>query len=336
MSKPEGKTAKRREAEFVIRSSSFFRPFGRLSAGYSSFVIRHLFLAALLVCALTLAPVAAAPKKPHPRSPTPHATPPPHPAPAELPPGEPVVNAQGAMLIDAFTGRTIFQKSPDQPFYPASTTKILTALLVIEEGDLDHEVVVDIEDTRAGESSLNLKPGETYTRRQMLYGLMLKSANDVAAALARDNAGSVDAFAAKMTQRARELGAASSHFANPHGLHNPSHYTTPHDLALIARAAMDQPLFRQVVSTVHYAWANSTGIVELRNHNRLLWEFPGCTGLKTGYTYPAQQVLVSSALWGTREVISVVMHTDRPGIWEDSKLLLTYGFSHLPERRSQF
>jgi len=165
----------------------------------------------------------------------------------------------------------------------------------------------------------------------MLYGMMLKSANDVAHALARDNAGSIEAFAVKMTQRAHELGATSSNFANPHGLHDRNHFTTPHDLAVIARAAMQQPFFRRVVSTVTFPWVTGSGIFDLRNHNRLLGQFPGCTGLKTGFTLPAQQVLVSSALWGTREVISVVMHTDKPGIWEESKLLLTYGFAHLPD-----
>jgi serine-type D-Ala-D-Ala carboxypeptidase (penicillin-binding protein 5/6) len=156
--------------------------------------------------------------------------------------------------------------------------------------------------------------------------MMLKSANDVAMALARDNAGSVDAFAEKMNSRASELGATSSHFANPNGLHDPSHYTTAHDLALIARAAMQQPFFRQIVATVYYTWKAPGGAVSiLRNHNRLLRHYIGCNGLKTGYTRAAQQVLVSSALRDGHEVISVVLHTDKPGIWEDSKALLTYG-----------
>jgi D-alanyl-D-alanine carboxypeptidase (penicillin-binding protein 5/6) len=263
-----------------------------------------------------------------------HATPTPRPVPSEieLPPGEPEVAAQGAVVVDEFTGKPIYAKNPDQAFYPASTTKILTALLVIEEGDLDHEVVVDPLAARVGESSLNLKAGERYTRRQMLYGMMLKSANDVAAALACDNAGSIPAFAEKMTRRAQELGATGSHFTNPHGLHDVLHYTTPHDLSLIARAAMEQPFFRKLVSTQNFIWTpgDGNGVCALKNHNRLLWEFPGCTGLKTGYTFPAQQVLVSSALRDRREVICVVMHTDKPGIWEDSKFLLTYGFAHLP------
>jgi serine-type D-Ala-D-Ala carboxypeptidase (penicillin-binding protein 5/6) len=145
-------------------------------------------------------------------------------------------------------------------------------------------------------------------------------------ALARDNAGSVEAFAEKMNRRTAELGATNSHFVNPNGLHNPDHYTTAHDLALIAKAAMEQPFFRELVSTIYFTWKSPAGpIYQLRNHNRLLRHFAGCNGLKTGYTRAAQQVLVSSALRDGHEVISVVLHTDKPGIWEDSKLLLCYG-----------
>jgi len=243
---------------------------------------------------------------------------------AELP-----LVAKGATVIDAQTGQVLYGKNVDEAQYPASTTKIMTALLVIEAGDLDKEIEVTLDDSKVGESGLEIKPGDHFTRREGLYGLMLKSANDVAHALGRDNAGSIEAFAAKMTQRARELGATNTHFANPHGLHDPQHYTTPHDLALIARAAMQQPLFREIVSTQFHGWSiPSTGPRELRNHNRLLWMFPGCIGVKTGYTYPAQQVLVSAAHWGCREAIAVVMHSAKPGIWEDSKMLLTWGLEH--------
>jgi serine-type D-Ala-D-Ala carboxypeptidase (penicillin-binding protein 5/6) len=239
---------------------------------------------------------------------------------------EPNVVAESAAAIDSFSGEFLFVKNENAIQYPASSTKILTALLVIEAGDLDKPVTVDPSDTKVEPSNLELKPGEQYTRRQLLYGLMLKSANDVAMALARDNAGSVEAFAEQMNRRAAELGATNSHFANPHGLHEPDHYTTAHDLALIARAAMEQPFFRQVVSTIYYTWKSSPGVVyQLRNHNRLLRHFAGCNGLKTGYSRAAQQVLVSSALRESHEVISVVLHTDKPGIWQDSKALLTYG-----------
>jgi len=247
--------------------------------------------------------------------------------------GELVLAADGATVIDGLTGEQLYEKNAGGRFYPASSTKILTALLVIEAGDLDRLVTITPEDTKVEPSAIGFKPGEQFTRRELLYALMLKSANDVAQALARDNAGSIPAFAEKMTLRATALGANQSHFANPHGLHHPEHYTTPHDLALIARAAMQQPLFRQIVATVSHPWVTATGVTELRNHNKLLWcppwKFEGCTGLKTGYTVPAQQVLVSAALRDHREVISVVMHSNKPGIWMDSKALLTYGFSHL-------
>jgi serine-type D-Ala-D-Ala carboxypeptidase (penicillin-binding protein 5/6) len=238
--------------------------------------------------------------------------------------------AQSAALVDSYSGEFLYTKNPDAKEYPASSTKILTALIVIEAGNLDQMVTVAPEDTKVEPSSLDLKPGQQFTRRQLLFGMLLKSANDVAMCLARDNAGSVPAFAEKMNLRAAELGAISSHFVNPHGLHDPNHYTTAHDLVLIARAAMQQPLFRQIVSTIYYTWRTPTGQVEeLRNHNRLLRHFAGCNGLKTGYTRPAQQVLVSSALRGGHEVISVVLHTDKPGIWVDSKTLLTYGLIKL-------
>lgn len=239
---------------------------------------------------------------------------------------EPNVVAESAAVIDSFTGDFLFLKNENAIQYPASATKIMTALLVIEAGDLDRPVTIDLSDTKVEPTILDLRPGEQYTRRQLIYGLMLKSANDVAMALARDNSGSIEAFAEKMNRRAAELGATSSHFANPNGLHDPSHYTTAHDLALIARAAMEQPFFRQVVGTIYYTWKSPKGVVyQLRNHNRLLRHFAGCNGLKTGYTRAAQQVLVSSALREGHEVISVVLHTDKPGIWEDSKALLTYG-----------
>lgn len=238
--------------------------------------------------------------------------------------------AQSAALVDSYSGEFLYTKNPDAKEYPASSTKILTALIVIEAGNLDQMVTVAPEDTKVEPSSLNLKPGQQFTRRQLLFGMLLKSANDVAMCLARDNAGSVPDFAEKMNLRAAELGATSSHFVNPHGLHDPNHYTTAHDLVLIARAAMQQPLFRQIVSTIYYTWRTPNGEVdELRNHNRLLRHFAGCNGLKTGYTRPAQQVLVSSALRGGHEVISVVLHTDKPGIWVDSKTLLTYGLIKL-------
>jgi D-alanyl-D-alanine carboxypeptidase (penicillin-binding protein 5/6) len=242
------------------------------------------------------------------------------------------LTAEGAVLMDAFSGTILYAKNPDERLYPASTTKILTALLVIESGDLDREVVVEQSDTEVEPSALYIKPGDRIKRIDMLYGLMLKSANDVALALARDNAGSVEAFAERMTQRARELGATASNFKNPHGLHHKDHYTTARDLAIISRAAMSQPLFRQIVATRNHPWP-AGDVKEVHNKNRLLRDFPGCTGLKTGYTRAAGQCLVSSALQDGREVISVVLKAKKPGLWSDSKKLLTFGLATTFERQ---
>lgn len=275
-----------------------------------------------------------APSKPQTKTPATPASVQKKPVPAPLKKAEPAderdelnLAAKGAIVIDAFSGRAIYEKNSDARFYPASTTKMMTGLLIIEAGDLDQMVEVTVEDSRVGESSLNIRAGQRFTRRQMLYGLMLKSANDVAAALGRDNGGSIEAFALKMTKRAQELGCTNTQFANPHGLHHPSHFTSARDLAVIARAAMSQPLFRQIVATKQAPWEAPTGLSMLTNHNRLLDKFPGCNGIKTGYTIPAQQVLASSAYRDGREAIAVVMHTNKPGIWEDSTKLLDYALS---------
>ena len=253
----------------------------------------------------------------------------PTPTPAPLAPGELPLAAKSAILLDAKTGDVLYEKAPDEMQYPASATKILTALLVLEQGDLDKKVTIQIEDTKVEASALEFKPGEEYTRRHLLFALLLKSANDVALALARDNAGSVAAFAGKMNRRAETLGALSSHFTNPHGLHNPHHFTTARDLALIARVAMQQPLFREIVATPEIAMARGNEWIVMRNHNKLLWMLPGCIGVKTGFTNPAQHVLVSSAIRAGKEAVSVVMHTDKLGKWSDSKTLLDHAFEKL-------
>jgi D-alanyl-D-alanine carboxypeptidase (penicillin-binding protein 5/6) len=257
------------------------------------------------------------------------AKPKPAPAPPPLAPGELPLAARSAILLDAKTGDVLYEKNPDELEYPASATKILTAMLIIEGGDLEKMVTVQPEDTRVEPSALYVKPGEQYPRKDLLFALLLKSANDVALALGRDNAGSVEAFAGKMNRRAEELGAVASHFTNPHGLHDPHHFTTARDLACIARAAMQIPLFREIVSTPQAAMAKGDEWVVMKNHNKLLFKLAGCNGVKTGYTRAAQQVLVSSAIRAGCEAISVVLHTNNPGIWEDSKTLLEHGFAKL-------
>ncbi len=273
--------------------------------------------------------VSAATKKPASKPAVSRPKPTPTPTPAPLAPGELPLAAKSAILIETKTGDVLYEKAPDEMHYPASTTKILTALLVIEEGDLDKTVLIEPADTKVEPSALEFKPGEEYTRRQLLFALLLKSANDVAMALARDNAGSVTAFAEKMNHRAEALGAQSSHFTNPHGLHDPHHFTTARDLSLIARFAMQNPLFREIVVTPQFGMTRGEEWVTFKNHNRLLGMLPGCIGVKTGYTNPAQQVLVSSAIRAGREAIAIVMHSDKPGIWNDSKTLLEHAFEKL-------
>jgi D-alanyl-D-alanine carboxypeptidase (penicillin-binding protein 5/6) len=289
---------------------------------------------ALLIFSAVLLLAGAAPgatKKPVPSKPSASSArkPAPTPTPAPLAPGELPLAAKSAILLDAKTGDVLYEKAPDEMRYPASATKILTALLVLEAGNLDQKLTVQLEDTKVEPSALEFKPGEEYTRRELLFALLLKSANDVALALARDNAGSVKEFAEKMNKRAEELGAKASHFTNPHGLHDPRHFTTARDLALIARFAMQQPLFREIVATPEFKMMRSDELVLLKNHNKLLGMFAGCIGVKTGYTRASQQVLVSCAIRSGCEAISVIMHSDKPGIWNDSKTLLEHAFAKL-------
>ncbi len=278
-----------------------------------------------LVAVATAAPKRAPTKKPAATKPKPA----PLPSPAPLAPGEIPLAAEAAVLVDSQTGEFLYEKKPDAVHYPASTTKILTALLVIEADDLDKLVTVEIADTKVEPSALYIKPGEQFSRRHLLYALLLKSANDVAMCLARDHSGSVEAFAERMTKRAAELGATNSHFRNPHGLHDTHHFTTAHDLAKISLTAMKNPLFREIVATPEAWLLKGDKFVQLRNHNKLLWKFPGCTGLKTGFTNAARQTLVSSAKREGREIISVVLRTNNPGIWTDSITLINYGFDRL-------
>lgn len=244
----------------------------------------------------------------------------------ELAPGELALKGDAAIVIAGYDAVPIYEKDADTRLYPASTTKIMTALLVIEEGNLEHDVVVTAEDAAVGESGLNIREGDTFSRRDALFGLMIKSANDVAHALARDNAGSVEAFAKKMTARAKELGATNTNFMNPHGLHHKEHYTTARDLALITRAAMQQPFFREIVGTLERPFVTQSGVRDLMSRNKIVRNFPGGTGVKTGFTNPAQHTLASAAIWGTCEMIAVTLHSTKQGKWDDCETLLTHAF----------
>jgi len=245
-----------------------------------------------------------------------------------LPNGVPVTKAKSVLVIDAHTGQTLYEKNPDEYRAAASTQKLLTALIVAERGYLDQQVTVQFVDTLAEPVKLNIKPGDTYQRIDLLRALLVKSPNDVARCLARDYAGSIEAFADVMNRRAQQLGATHSHFVNPNGLPIPGQYSTARDLSLIARAAYANATIRSIVCMPQYVFRFANGRTrELENTNKVLRRLPACNGMKTGYTEAAGHCLISSATKPGRDVIAVVLGDSKAGIWRDSAALLTWALA---------
>ncbi len=252
---------------------------------------------------------------------------------------QPEITAETGLVMDMRNGQVLYSKGADQKMYPASTTKILTALVALKNCSLNETVTVSEKAVMPGGSAVGLQAGECLSVRDILYAMMLSSANDGADALAEHVGGSEKGFVAMMNKEALNLGAKNSHFANPHGLPDPEHYTTARDLAIIARAAMQNPTFRKIVGTYHYRMVRYLprpvdGIpqVDFVNHNKMIWpssmfSYQGATGIKTGYTVEAGQCLVVSAQHGERELLSVVMKCQGYDVYKDSKTLLDYGFS---------
>ncbi len=253
----------------------------------------------------------------------------PEPTPAFEPGGTPRTRAASVVVADAVSGQVLYEKNANEPRQPASTQKLLTALLIVEAGNLDKTVTVRFEDTLAEPVKLGILPGETYTRRELLRVLLVHSVNDVARCLARDNAGSIEAFAEKMNAKARELGMLHSHFVNPNGLPAPGQYSTARDMARLALAAYRSATIRMIVCTKDLAFQFSNGRVEtFPNTNKMLRTMPYCTGMKTGYTQIAGHCLISSGASNGREVITVVLgEKDRSFLWRDSSALLTWGLT---------
>lgn len=206
--------------------------------------------------------------------------------------------------VDRETGKVFGEENADLRLPMASTTKIMTALLVCEDCDMDEVVVVPEEAVGAEGSSIYLKKGETIDVRDLLYGMMLRSGNDAATALAILHSGSVAAFAGRMNERARELGAENTNFVNPSGLPDDNHYTTARDLCKIACTAMNNSMFRTVVGTK--SWNGR--FRSYANKNKTLYNYDGATGIKTGYTLKAGRCLVSSACRDGMEVVCVVLN----------------------------
>lgn len=262
---------------------------------------------------------------------------------------EPVTTAAAALVMDAENGQVLYEKEADRKMYPASTTKIMTALVALENSSLDEMVEISPEASSVDGSRVGLQPGEKLPMEHLLYMLMLTSANDSAEAIAEHLGGSVAGFADLMNRRAAELGARHTHFTNPHGLPDSEHYTTARDLALIGREAMRNETFRRIAGTVDiklerkkYMSPELLQEVEqleqihgplqedFYNHNRLLtggyYGYQGANGIKTGYTVDAGQCIVASARRDGREMIAVTLNSQGASLWTDAAALLDFGF----------
>ena len=237
------------------------------------------------------------------------------------------VSARKAIVLDALTGRVLYEKNADDRSLIASTTKIMTALVVCQQCNVLDRVKIPAEAVGVEGSSMYLKEGEVLTVQELLYGLMLHSGNDAAVALAIYCGGTVEGFAELMNDKARALGLENTHFVNPNGLDAPGHYSTARDLAVLAAYAMSDPVFAQTVSTKQI----KCGDRYLTNHNKLLWRVEGADGVKTGFTKAAGRILVSSAKRGDRRLVCVTINA--PDDWNDHAALLNEGFEGYAVKR---
>ncbi len=240
----------------------------------------------------------------------------------------PHVSAHAAILVDARTGAILYEKNGFTQKDPASITKMMTALLVIEQGHLDRIVTVSPKAASTIGSSMHIRARQRYTVMDLLRGLLLRSGNDAAVALAEADAGSVARFVAEMNIKAQQVGAFNTSFENPNGLTAPGHYSSAYDLSLIARKALDLPTFRKLVGT------KEDIVIEQRsrhqrtvsNTNQLLYSFPAADGIKTGTTNAAGKCLAASATVNGRQLIAIVLHSSAR--FYDATRLLRWGFQH--------
>jgi D-alanyl-D-alanine carboxypeptidase (penicillin-binding protein 5/6) len=235
--------------------------------------------------------------------------------------------AKSAILIEAQTGKVLYENNADEQRPPASTTKMMTLIVALENGKLDDIVTTSEEASQTEGSTMWLGPGEQMKMSDLLYGIIMVSGNDATIAVAEHIAGSVSKFATLMNRKAIEIGAKSTHFTNPNGLPDDMHYSTAHDLARIAAYGYKNPMFGTIVETVHKVmpWPGKNTVRDLYNENKLLWQYEGGNGVKTGYTDAAGRCLVAAAKRDGVQLIAVVLDSDQ--MWTDSINLLDYGFS---------
>ena len=237
------------------------------------------------------------------------------------------VSAEKALSMDAVSGRVLFEKNADSRSLIASTTKIMTALVVCEQCNVLDRMRIPREAVGIEGSSMYLREGEVLTLQELLYGLMLSSGNDAAVALAIYCGGTVEGFVERMNDKARVLGLNNTHFENPNGLDSPGHYSTARDLAKLASYAMENPVFYKTVSAKNV----TVGDRYLHNHNKLLWLVEGADGVKTGFTKAAGRALVSSATREGRRIIAVTLND--PNDWREHQAFLEEGFARFSVRR---
>jgi len=234
------------------------------------------------------------------------------------------VQAQSALLVDAASGRVLFSRKPAEPLPPASTVKLLTALLVYERTHLQGEVLVQRGDTLVEPSRIPLRTGETVPVNTLVQSLLIGSDNDSALALARHTGGSVEKFVALMNNCARELGCTNSLFKNPNGLPAPGQVTTARDLLKIFQAAMAVPELREICRTPSLSLKTAAGPQTLKNHNKLLGVYPGMGPAKTGWTINSKHTFAASATRNGHELHLILLHSADK--WTDARALFDFGF----------
>ncbi len=241
--------------------------------------------------------------------------------------GSPYLTARAAIVMDATTGDVLWERNSSQPLPPASTTKVLTAIIALESGHLDDAFRVSQNAAETAPSKINLRVGQRMRLKNLVYALLLNSANDAAEVIAEGLAGSEDAFAERMNVRAKEIGATTAHFANPHGLTAYGHLASARDLAVIFRHGLQLPLFREILETRSVQVpVEATGVqwVSLHSHNRLLSGYTYLVIGKTGFTRPARRCFVGAASHDGRELIIALLGAR--DLWSDAKRLFAYGF----------